>query len=316
MLTKDERERRRHYITGTDMSRILGISPYGGPLTVWSEKKGMVEQRECTPAMYRGNVLESALIKWYAEGNAIVRIIKQNQFTIHKDSVRMAATPDAVVEIKGRIIRTVEAKAATRWTWSQWGEEGTDEIPEHYIPQAILEAAVEGVDQTDVVADTGSELKIFPVKYDAELFGVFVQSAEKFWNDHVLTDNPPTANAADMGTLKRLYPHATVSEYVKANPDLESYIDKYQDIKRKLVDLENEETAITSHLMAVIGDKSGIISKRGRINFKNNKPSNVVDWQAIVKELLGDSMSLKKYVEKYTTKKPGARPLRAYWTKG
>ena len=33
-------EKRKHYITGTDAGKLIGVSPYGGKFAVWLDKTG------------------------------------------------------------------------------------------------------------------------------------------------------------------------------------------------------------------------------------------------------------------------------------
>ena len=33
-------EKRKHYVTGTDAGKLIGVSPYGGMFSVWLDKKG------------------------------------------------------------------------------------------------------------------------------------------------------------------------------------------------------------------------------------------------------------------------------------
>jgi len=183
MLTDEQKELRKHHVTGTDIARILNLSPYGGPLTVWGEKLGLLESVEPTEAMERGTYLERGILDWYAAKTGAK--LRMPGTVVHRKYPLIAATPDAIAVYGLSEYRAVDAKAPTPWTQRQWGEDGSDDIPEHYIPQAIFESAVAETTQTDVTADIGTALRIYPVKYDDELFQIFREAAEKFWRHHV-----------------------------------------------------------------------------------------------------------------------------------
>jgi putative phage-type endonuclease len=313
MLSPEQLALRKHHITGTDIARIAGISPFGGPLTVYAEKKGLIEQAEPSAVMERGTYLEDGLLRWYADKTART-VAPHKGLLIHKIYPLIGATPDAISfnevdRTGGKDVylnkHAVEAKAPTPWTQRQWGEEGTDNIPEHYIPQAIFEAAVADVDQTDVIADIGTALKIFPVMYDEELFQGLREIAEKFQRDHVVKGVAPRATAADMGVLRTINPTAKIEDYVEADSELVAEITLYRELLASAKSISDGVEHVKAHLIQVIGDKSGIRCPSGRIDFKNNKPSVVVLWEKVAKEA-GASNEL---IARYTSEKPGARPF-------
>ena len=60
-ITKDDdplawQEARRQGLGGTDMARVMGLSPWGGPLDVYMEKKGLAPKQAPNRFMERGHL--------------------------------------------------------------------------------------------------------------------------------------------------------------------------------------------------------------------------------------------------------------------
>ena len=60
-------EKRKHYITGTDAGKLIGVSPWGGKFSVWLDKTGRGGEIAETEAMKWGKRNEGTILKAYAE---------------------------------------------------------------------------------------------------------------------------------------------------------------------------------------------------------------------------------------------------------
>ena len=53
-------------VSASKVPQILGMSPWGSPLSLWYEMKGLVDRDTGTSdAMVRGNLLEDAILNWW-----------------------------------------------------------------------------------------------------------------------------------------------------------------------------------------------------------------------------------------------------------
>jgi putative phage-type endonuclease len=67
-------EKRRTRITATDAGVILGVSPYGTPLSLWKQKLGFMDQQKDNEAMRKGRELEPiARTQYEFENSALMR---------------------------------------------------------------------------------------------------------------------------------------------------------------------------------------------------------------------------------------------------
>lgn len=112
-------------VTSSSIAEIMGMSPYGTPLTAWERITGRYEVPS-SKAMERGTALESAVLKWCASKVATSGGYTEGKTVFDPDDGRLADTPDAYVwTTEGR--RIVEAKTVAQGGESKWGVG----IPEH-----------------------------------------------------------------------------------------------------------------------------------------------------------------------------------------
>ena len=124
-LTPEQIAIRLTRISASDVAPILGEHPSRGPWSVWDEKNGgpgIVQ----TPLMSLGLAIEP-LVRAY--GATLVGCpIEDSPGTVIRDDWA-SCTPDGVASDDG-----VEIKLSV-WGREEWGSEGSDEVPDHYVTQ-------------------------------------------------------------------------------------------------------------------------------------------------------------------------------------
>jgi putative phage-type endonuclease len=164
MLTNDEREKRKRYIGGTDVSAILGMSPWRTPWDVWASKTGRAEDVRTSEAMRWGTALEPVVLAEY-EFQTKTKLDLPG-FVLDKNTPFFCANLDGA-RLKDRII--VEAKTANIRKAHEWGEEGTDQVPDAYRLQVMHYMHVLDFDEAHIpVLIGGSDFRIYVVKRDKE----------------------------------------------------------------------------------------------------------------------------------------------------
>jgi putative phage-type endonuclease len=284
---------RRQGITGSEIAEICGLSPFAGagPHRVWGRKTGVSAEVEETPAMRRGKHMGPALCAWYAEETGmVVTHSGRHEATLRSEKHPLViATPDGLIRKTrdARPIKVLEVKSPGRFAMDDWGEAGTDQIPEHYIPQVIWEMEAAGVRSADVVAqilqDDGS-FPIYQVDWNEELFEALHEKAAKFWRDHVVTKVPPpvdgTPGAREL--LLRMYPH-TNGELAEASDIQTERLLRYAEVRTELKRLEAEKEIIEQQMIAEIGGGKGVVSGAGKFTMIERAGSPA--WKRIAEEL-------------------------------
>lgn len=179
-MTIDLQQRRRG-IGGSDVAGILGISPWSTPLDVWRAKV-LGDQDAETEPMRWGTLLEPII-----RAEAAARLgepVTDGQLVVADDwrfgNVDGLVGSDAILECK-----------ATR-DGSEWGQEGTDEIPDHYLAQVAWYLAVTARSLAHVaVLIGGSDFRMYRVARDARVEAAILERAAEFWRNRVLAKDPP-----------------------------------------------------------------------------------------------------------------------------
>jgi putative phage-type endonuclease len=185
---------RRKGIGGSDIGAILGLSPYRTPMQVYLEKIGESEPQEETPAMYWGKVLEDVVAQEYSVRN-IAKVQRVNQMLTHRSNDWMLANIDRAIinpEVAGNVRwkdgrlttdRILECKTANGFAAKQWGESGTDQVPDTYICQVQWYMEVT---QTTTAALAvligGNDYRQFIIERDSELIADMMEQASTFWD--------------------------------------------------------------------------------------------------------------------------------------
>lgn len=200
-LTREEwLELRRKSLGASEAAAALGVSPYQTPVELWQRKVGLIPDQEESEAMRWGSLLEPVILGEYARRTGR-RIVGEQGFTRHPGYPCLTATPDAVTE-DGRL---VEVKTASAWA-KEWGDEDSDEIPDHYLIQVAHQMAVTGAEVADVaVLIGGQRLRIYTVPRDESLVQEVVRGGLRFW-EHVERQEPPTWGRMTPQTLAVRFP--------------------------------------------------------------------------------------------------------------
>lgn len=243
-LTREELERRRHFLTASEIPSILGLSPWSNAGDVYISKTQGIDWSG-NDATHAGNLLEPTVIEWAKSqlGNVL-----QGDWLVHEDGI-------IACSLDGRLPtgEPVEAKTSGivgPGSPHQWGNEGTDEIPEYYLVQVQTQLLVTGAARAYVPALIGNRgFVMYVVDANQELQGVIKTNAEAFWNEHIVPRIPPEDVRPHFDTLKRMI--RTKGKSVEVSDDLVAdYRLKNELAKRYQKDADEAKAA----LISAIGD--------------------------------------------------------------
>lgn len=225
-------------VGGTMVSKICGISPYGGRLAAYFELTEDV-QAPRTAAMGRGNALESSVLALYAERERkTVFRPPRRHFNApslphaHASVDGVASDADEVEDTGGFPWTILDAKTSNAYEMREWGHDGSDRVPEAYTlqlqwyggvaraaglrvtdemhipvlsgPEAELQWAARLVERTGkplTLADlegTNLDFRVCVVHWDAALFAALNERVCRFLADHVVPRIPPMPGPGDV----------------------------------------------------------------------------------------------------------------------
>ena len=313
-LTPEQLEARRHGIGGSDVPAILGLSPWRTPLDVYLEKTGEgapapADDSPDTP-IYWGNVLEDLVAREYSKrtGHKVRRVSRQLR---HKEVRIATANIDRLVVATEDGPGVLECKTA-RVSTDDWGEPGTDEVPDYYLAQVVHYLAVTGHGWADLAVLFLAERRfaIYHIRRDDELVASILDTEQRWWREHVEARVPPPPMSAE--DMARMWPKDNGSQVV-ATPSVEAACRELAAVKAGLKKLDEQKAALESEIKGAIGEASALVDPAGRplATWKASKPSKRIDWPGVVETLAArygiDEAGVDEAVAENTIEMPGSR---------
>lgn len=301
-------EKRKHYVTGTDAGKLIGVSPWGGKFAVWLDKTGRAAPVVETPAMKAGKKFESAILQTYAEemNCKLEHVDGYNLITCDKYT-RLGASLDGW---NHDLQIPVDAKNI-KWKNEKWGDAWTDQFPEYYKAQLQVQMMVTGATFAHLaVMFSGQDFFIYSMEYDEEMAQKILEATDEFW-PYVENDQMPEADGSDEATeyIKSEFSRGDAAAVKDPTEEILEALKGLQKAKLDEKDAQDRKTEFENRIKLYMGDATAI---KGVCTWKNNKDSVKTDWEQVASVALA-SMSAedqKKLVASYTTTKPGARVLR------
>ena len=301
-------EKRKHYITGTDAGKLLGVSPYGGKFSVWCDKTGRTEPLAETPAMRAGKAFEASILKMYAEETDCKLEHMDGYNLVTSDSFpRLGASLDGWNHDLGI---PVDAKNI-RWKTDEWGDAYTDQFPEYYKAQLQVQMMVTGATSAHLaVMFSGQDLFVYVMEYDDEMAERILAESEAFW-PFVQADEMPEADGSEQADafIKKEFAEGDENQTKEATEELAELVKKLSAARKAQKEAKAKEDEIANQIKVFMGNATAIA---GLCTWKNEKDSVKVNWESVANEAMaGMSADVRKeIINRYTTIVPGKRPLK------
>jgi putative phage-type endonuclease len=301
-------EMRKHYVTGTDAAKLLGLSPFGGIFDVWLDKTSQAPEFTQNAAMRAGSAFESAILKMYAEDtDAKLEHVDGYTLVTCDRYPRLGASLDGWNHTLGC---PVDAKNI-RWKNEKWGDAWTDEFPDYYKTQLQVQMMVTGAKFAHLaVMFSGQDFNIYTMEYDEELAQKIVDASEAFW-PYVENSEMPEASGSESTSdyIKDKYAVGTPDLEKEADESLQKYVADYKAATAAEKDAKAKKDEAGNRIKVFMGDATVV---PGFCTWKNNNGKTETDWEAVAKAAM-ENMSVldrDKLVAKFTETKPGNRTLR------
>jgi putative phage-type endonuclease len=247
-------QQRQQGIGGSDAAAAIGLSRFKTPYQLYLEKRGELaaENLDDKEVIRFGNLMEEVIAREYARRNG-VKVRRRNAILEHPKYPWMRANVDRLIEGQriGLECKNVDAMA---FRFGEWGEPGTDEVPDEYLFQCVHYMAVLDYPEWHLAACVGgNKLKTYIVRRDPELEQMLIEQEHAFWT-RVENDDQPAPDYEHTTTgplLKRLYPGTDGSEVDIA--ELEHWHKVRQDAASAVKAYESVLDAATNHITAFMG---------------------------------------------------------------
>lgn len=273
---------RRKHITGTDVAAILGVNSRKTALRVWLEKKGEIEPEDENEAMRWGKRLERIILEVYAEevGEEIVfadpfKLIESKKLPI------LGATLDAEWLRGDR--RPVDAKNVGI-KHKEWGDAGTDKVPQMYVAQILVQAHVLDTPCGDIAAlFSGNQFARYTIDRDEELEEIILERVGEWWERHVVKDTPPPMDGSEKISkwLAKRFAQST-GLMIPPKPEHFAYASRIARIKAFEKRMAEERARCENMLKEAIGAADGL---EGLATWKFDKDATALDEKAYIAAL-------------------------------
>lgn len=242
-------EDRKKAIGASDVSAILGVSPWASAWDVWADKTGRLEKWEGNEQTRLGQFFESSVLD-YAESK--LGELVRGERVLHA-TLPVASTLDARV-VKNS--RPVEAKTTglAGPLYGDWGDIGTDEVPEYYLVQVHTQLLCLPV------ADMGYLFALLPgrgvVEFNIERSDKICEHLgsvlSDWWTRHIINDVEPSRDKATLEIVKRM--KRIPAKSVELGEELSQLIQEREALKAKMKAFEKAVESIDAKLLSSLGD--------------------------------------------------------------
>lgn len=316
MLTREQREMRRTGVSASSAAAVIGVDPWRGPLDVYADilAPGLVADIS-GPHIDRGNFLEPALVAWAASrlGLDVAKHGAKQETVRHPDEPLVLATPDGILLRDGQPVAVLEVKAPSWRSAYQWGEDGSDEIPDRYYVQVQWQMFATGLRMAYVAALIGDELRIYRIELDAALCAKILAKVKDFWSKHIEAGVPPQPDGHERQSklIEAEFPRSD-DEMLKADDETIGDIVRYTDAEMAHKKAAARLEAAKQRLKMRIGPHAGISSPVGRVSWRVSRGRQKTDWEAIAKE----RGATEDDINKHTSRSAGYRVFRVTYPRG
>jgi predicted phage-related endonuclease len=271
---------KRSAITSTDVPKVLGLSRWGSPLTVYLDKVQPPPERKAGLSAWLGLRLEGLVAELFTTAKGL-RVRADNGFYRHSIypflgthlDRRVVGQPKTLVELK------------TRGSRRGWGDDGSADIPADVWLQVQAEMHVTGATEAYVaVLFSTQDYRTYRLRPDPKYASDIVPVLVRFWHDNVEAGVPPapTGSKADTDLLQGTDGgRKDTVGLLSATPGQEAMIDRL-----RLAVVQASIAAMTAEehknlVKQIIGEAEGIAGTFGTITWRRSSDRQSTDWEAV-----------------------------------
>ncbi|MDI3534796.1 MAG: hypothetical protein PWQ82_1161 [Thermosediminibacterales bacterium] len=269
---------RRKGIGGSDAAAIVGLDRYRSAFDVYADKLGLKEEQTDNEAMRQGRDLEGYVAARFMEATG-KKVRRRNAILQHPEYPWMLADIDRWVVGENAGMEAKTTSVLNRHKFSQ------GEFPPNYYVQCMHYMAVTGADKWYLaVLVLNKAFHVFTIERDENEIAALIEAEKHFWEEHILKQIPPQpdGSASTSEVIKQLFPEARERETV-ALFGHEEKIQKLQDLKAQIDELQREYDTIKQEIQLVLGDAE-IGQAQGYIVEWKNQTRQMLDTKRLKKE--------------------------------
>ena len=271
---------RKTYLGGSDLGAVIGVNKYKTALDVYLEKTSEHSPEIGNDATYWGNVLEDVVAQEYSKRvNLPVEV--ETKLLRHPEHEFLAANIDRWVDGKKYVL---ECKTAGFMMSKEWGEEGSDSIPESYLVQSAWYAAICDVPKVDIaVLIGGQDFRIYSYVRNKEFEDKLIKIACNFWHNHVEKRIPPKCSS--LADTFNLFPVGNHKE-LTASETITQKIYELKPLREQESSIQKAIDALKVDIQEFMQDYDILLDNNGCVvaTWKNTAPRSFFDTKRLKQE--------------------------------
>lgn len=267
MLTEKQIDARKQGIGASECGTVLGLNRWMSPYELWLIKTNRTVPCDISQKseIIMGNLLEPVVATRYEQlTGEKLRCVKETKFHPKYPFILCHLDRKVVGKRKG-----IEIKTANPYS-SEWGDAGSDIVPESYIAQVQHQLAVTGYEEQDLALFRGTtDFRIYPFKPDKDIIDYIEKKLYEFWNKNVIDDiAPELTTRRDVEIAHPL----NNGNFIDCDENSLKLLQELRDIRQSLKSAEEEKKSLETEIIKIIGAADGIKSSDAiLITFKANK---------------------------------------------
>lgn len=261
---------RQSGIGGSDISAIIGMSPYATAYDIYQSKTQPLTDEDMSEFAYWGTVLEDTVAREFAKRSGL-KIQNVNFLMRHPEHRWAIANIDRAIinpNIKGNVRfkdgklttdQILEIKTASEYVSKNWGLEDSDEVPDQYQCQAQWYMGVTGTQVCYMaVLIGGNKYRPYRIDRHQDVIEFLFDTAESFWNDNVLAGVEP--DATTLQNAKDKYPRHNPDTTLDVELDSETAkaLEHYEALKAQEKELKSAISAAQADLICQIQNNEAL----------------------------------------------------------
>ena len=278
---------RRTGIGGSDIGAILGLNHYRTPYDVFLDKTAPETQPDTAgEAAYWGTTLEAVVASEYQRrtGRKVQRVNHLLRHPEHDFAIANIDRAVIVPEIAGNVRwkngklttdRILECKTANGFAASEWGEPGTDFVPDSYLCQCQWYLGITDTQVADLaVLIGGNDYRTFTIERDPELFADMIETAGTFWKN---CQNGIAPDPATVQDAARKWPRHIAGKSVIVDVDIANACEQLEILNARIKSLNEEADDLKRQIMTAFGDAEEITCQGNRLATWKTQTSHRLD---------------------------------------
>lgn len=257
---------RKSSIGGSEAGICNGSNQYSSLIRLYSEKKGLVKEKDTTEAMRRGTDLEPYVAERFMEatGKKV-----RNDFAMYADDEYDFLTANLDRRVVGE-----NAGLECKFTGGFGGVDyDSGEYPAQYLAQCQHYMMVMGFDKMYLaIYNTASSqgIYVFEIPRSEEYIKDLREKEIDFWTNYVMKNVMPPADGSDSSveTLKELYPKATPYTEITI-PGLDELIQRYKEYGETANQFKDMQAEVKNRICSKLGNNEVGVGIQYGCSWKN-----------------------------------------------